>query len=131
MMGEHLIELDPEHDLLEAFACFDEGDKGWVDVKEMRKFLAELGDRMDQTEVGVGRYPSILGGFNAVHMLHIHHRADNRWTGYSQALSQIDKDDSTTPNSQRSFVSTAASQSETTSWPCNPTHSLRSHDSYI
>lgn len=51
MMGEHLIELDPEHDILEAFACFDEGDKGWVDVKEMKKWLSELGDRMQEQEV--------------------------------------------------------------------------------
>jgi len=51
MMGEHLLELDPEHDILEAFACFDEGDKGYVDVKEMRKWLSELGDRMDEREV--------------------------------------------------------------------------------
>lgn len=57
MMGEHLLELDPEHDLLEAFACFDEGDKGWVDVKEMRKWLNELGDRMNEQEVGA---PSVM-----------------------------------------------------------------------
>lgn len=52
MMGERLLHLDPEHDLLEAFACFDDGDKGWVDVKEVRKYLAEMGDRMDEDEVG-------------------------------------------------------------------------------
>lgn len=51
MMGERLIQLDPEHDILEAFACFDEGDKGWVDVREMRKWLSEMGDRMDDKEV--------------------------------------------------------------------------------
>jgi myosin regulatory light chain 12 len=51
MMGEHLIELDPEHDILEAFACFDEGDKGWVDVREMRKWLSDLGDPMTEQEV--------------------------------------------------------------------------------
>lgn len=43
--------LDPETDLVEAFACFDEGDKGWVDVKVVRKHLAEMGDRMDEAEV--------------------------------------------------------------------------------
>jgi len=51
MMGEHLLELDPEEELVDAFSCFDEGDKGVVDVKEMRKFLGELGDRMDDWEV--------------------------------------------------------------------------------
>jgi myosin regulatory light chain 12 len=51
MMGEHLLELDPEEDIVDAFSCFDEGDKGVVDVKEMRKFLGELGDRMEDWEV--------------------------------------------------------------------------------
>jgi Ca2+-binding EF-hand superfamily protein len=51
MMGEHLLELDPEEDIVDAFSCFDEGDRGVVDVKEMRKFLGELGDRMEDWEV--------------------------------------------------------------------------------
>lgn len=51
MMGEHLLELDPEEDIVDAFACFDEGDKGVVDIKEMRKHLGELGDRMEDWEV--------------------------------------------------------------------------------
>lgn len=51
MMGEHLLELDPEEDIVDAFSCFDEGDKGVVDIKEMRKFLGELGDRMEDWEV--------------------------------------------------------------------------------
>lgn len=53
MMGRHLLALDAEHDLLEAFACFDEGDKGWVKVDEVRKLLAEMGDRMDEREVSL------------------------------------------------------------------------------
>lgn len=51
MMGEHLLELDPEEDMVEAFACFDDGDKGFVDIKEMRKRLGELGGRMEDWEV--------------------------------------------------------------------------------
>jgi hypothetical protein len=51
MMGEHLLELDTEAELVEAFACFDEGDKGVVQVSEMRKCLGELGDRMEDWEV--------------------------------------------------------------------------------
>ena len=51
MMGEHLLELDPEEDIVDAFSCFDDGDKGFVDVKEMRKYLGELGDRMEDWEV--------------------------------------------------------------------------------
>lgn len=53
MMGERLIQLDPEQDLVDAFACFDDGDKGYVDVKTMRKHLGELGDRMEDWEVGL------------------------------------------------------------------------------
>jgi len=53
MMGEHLLELDPEEDIVDAFSCFDDGDKGVVDVKEMRKFLGELGDRMEDWEVSL------------------------------------------------------------------------------
>lgn len=48
-----MLELDPEHDILEAFACFDDGDKGWVDIKEMRKHLGEIGDRMEDWEVSL------------------------------------------------------------------------------
>lgn len=51
MMGERLLHLDPEHDLLEAFACFDDGDKGYVEIAEVRKHLAEMGDHMDEDEV--------------------------------------------------------------------------------
>ncbi|WVQ81872.1 hypothetical protein IAT38_003999 [Cryptococcus sp. DSM 104549] len=51
MMGEHLLQLDPEQDLVDAFACFDDGDKGWVDVKEMRKWLGDIGDRMEDWEI--------------------------------------------------------------------------------
>lgn len=51
MMGEHLLELDPEEEMVEAFACFDDGDKGYVDIKEMRKHLGEMGDRMEDWEV--------------------------------------------------------------------------------
>lgn len=53
MMGERLIQLDPEQDLVDAFACFDDGDMGYVDVKTMRKSLGELGDRMEDWEVGL------------------------------------------------------------------------------
>lgn len=51
MMGEHLLELDPEQELLEAFECFDENDEGKVKADEIRKWLGEVGDRMDSREV--------------------------------------------------------------------------------
>lgn len=51
MMGEHLLELDSEAELLEAFESFDENDDGKVKCDEIRKWLSEVGDRMDQSEV--------------------------------------------------------------------------------
>lgn len=52
-MGERLLSLDEEHDMLEAFACFDDGDKGYVMVDEVRPVLKEMGDRMTDEEVRV------------------------------------------------------------------------------
>lgn len=50
-MSERLVELDPEQDLLEAFACFDDGDKGYVKGDELREWLSTVGDRMSKEEV--------------------------------------------------------------------------------
>lgn len=51
VMGEKLIEFDPEAELVEAFECFDENDTGYVDAEEMREWLGSFGERMDATEV--------------------------------------------------------------------------------
>lgn len=51
LMGEHLCDFDTEAELLGAFECFDEGDTGVVKVDEMRKWLVDVGERMDQREV--------------------------------------------------------------------------------
>lgn len=69
MMGEHLLELDPEQDIVDAFACFDEGDKGIVGVGEMRKWLGEMGDRMEDWEIErlfSGPFTDRQGRFNYV-----------------------------------------------------------------
>lgn len=50
MMGEHLFEFDTEAELLEAFECFDENDSGTVKCDEVRRWLSEVGERMDQAE---------------------------------------------------------------------------------
>jgi myosin regulatory light chain 12 len=62
MMGEHLYDFDTEQELLGAFECFDENDSGFVKVDEMRKWLSESGERMDQSEVLARVPPSILAG---------------------------------------------------------------------
>lgn len=51
MMGEHLYDFDAEPELLEAFESFDEGDKGVVRCDEIRKWLGDVGERMDDGEV--------------------------------------------------------------------------------
>lgn len=61
MMGEHLYDFDTEQELLGAFECFDENDSGFVKADEMRKWLSESGERMDQSEVPV-RVPLYFPG---------------------------------------------------------------------
>jgi len=51
MMGEHLFEFDGEAELIEAFESFDENDTGFVKVEEMRRWLSEVGERMQPDEV--------------------------------------------------------------------------------
>lgn len=51
MMGEHLYDFDTEAELLEAFECFDENDSGVVKCDEMRRWLADVGEKMDPYEV--------------------------------------------------------------------------------
>jgi len=51
MMSERLFEFDTEAELLEAFESFDENDTGMVKTDDMRKWLSEVGERMDQREV--------------------------------------------------------------------------------
>lgn len=58
MMSERLFEFDPEPELIEAFESFDEDDSGVVKVEDMRKWLSEMADRMDQREVVA--FPSLV-----------------------------------------------------------------------
>jgi len=67
MMSERLFEFDTEAELLEAFESFDEGDTGTVKVEEMRKWLSEVGERMDEREIDrflKGAFTDRQGGFN-------------------------------------------------------------------
>lgn len=51
MMSERLFDFDSEAELLEAFGSFDENDSGTVKVEEMKKWLSEIGERMNEQEV--------------------------------------------------------------------------------
>ncbi|KAG6879868.1 hypothetical protein C0992_010537 [Termitomyces sp. T32_za158] len=67
MMSERLFEFDTEKQLLEAFESFDENDTGVVKVDEMRKWLREVGERMDEDEIGrllEGSFSDRQGNFN-------------------------------------------------------------------
>ncbi|KAF7798544.1 hypothetical protein EIP86_009765 [Pleurotus ostreatoroseus] len=67
MMGEHLYDFDTESELLEAFECFDEGDTGFVKCDEMRRWLSDVGERMDATEIDKllkGPFTDRQGNFN-------------------------------------------------------------------
>ncbi|TFK76135.1 EF-hand [Pluteus cervinus] len=67
MMGERLFEFDPEAELIEAFESFDESDSGMVKVDEMRKWLGDVGERMDEREIDrflKGPFTDRHGNFN-------------------------------------------------------------------
>ncbi|KAK7680582.1 hypothetical protein QCA50_016364 [Cerrena zonata] len=67
MMGEHLYDFDTEQELLAAFECFDENDSGLVKSDEIRKWLGDVGERMDSTEIDKflkGPFTDRQGNFN-------------------------------------------------------------------
>ncbi|KAF7436573.1 hypothetical protein PC9H_003406 [Pleurotus ostreatus] len=67
MMSERLFDFDTEAELLSAFESFDENDSGMVKVDEMRKWLGEIGERMDQREIDrflKGPFTDRQGNFN-------------------------------------------------------------------
>ncbi|GAA6001243.1 uncharacterized protein JCM10292_006974 [Rhodotorula paludigena] len=60
LMASHLSALDPEHEMLEAFASFDETNSGFVKADEMRDWLRAEGDRMSDEEVDALLHPPFL-----------------------------------------------------------------------
>ncbi|KAF8516703.1 hypothetical protein BU17DRAFT_50636 [Hysterangium stoloniferum] len=67
MMGEHLFDFDTEAELIEAFESFDENDTGMVKCDEVRRWLSEVGERMDQNEIDrllKGPFTDRQGNFN-------------------------------------------------------------------
>ncbi|KAF9326999.1 Myosin regulatory light polypeptide 9 [Podila minutissima] len=53
LMGEKLSGTDPEHDILQAFECFDEGNTGMCHVDELREWMTTMGDRFTDDEVDI------------------------------------------------------------------------------
>ncbi|KAI9570391.1 hypothetical protein HD554DRAFT_2018973 [Boletus coccyginus] len=58
MMTQRLSEFGPDAELTEAFECFDETDSGTVKADELRKWMRDVGERMDQQEVHSNPCPS-------------------------------------------------------------------------
>ncbi|GAA6061157.1 hypothetical protein JCM10212_005743 [Sporobolomyces blumeae] len=67
LMSTHLSTLDPEPDLLEAFASFDTSNSGFVKVDVLREWLSSTGDRMCHEEIDRLLHPPFVdrqGNFN-------------------------------------------------------------------
>ncbi|GAA6019142.1 hypothetical protein JCM10207_006556 [Rhodosporidiobolus poonsookiae] len=60
LMASHLSPLDPEPDLVDAFASFDEGNTGFVKAEEVREGLKSLGDRLTDEEIDRFLHPPFL-----------------------------------------------------------------------
>ncbi|KAF9547032.1 Myosin regulatory light polypeptide 9, partial [Lunasporangiospora selenospora] len=59
LMGEKLSGTDPEHEILQAFECFDEGAAnggpmtGMCNSEELREWMTTMGDRFTDEEVDI------------------------------------------------------------------------------
>jgi len=51
MMSGRLLELDPENEVLEAFECFDEAERGVISASYLRNALEKYGDCMSADEI--------------------------------------------------------------------------------
>ncbi|RKP11043.1 hypothetical protein THASP1DRAFT_12053 [Thamnocephalis sphaerospora] len=53
LMGEKMSGTDPEHEILNAFECFDEEGNGRINADNLRDFLTTMGDRFTDDEVDI------------------------------------------------------------------------------
>ncbi|CAG2252798.1 myosin regulatory light chain 12A-like [Mytilus edulis] len=51
MFGQKLQGTDPEEVIKNAFACFDEGGKGYIQEERLRELLTTMGERLTPDEV--------------------------------------------------------------------------------
>lgn len=73
MFGEKLNGTDPEEVIRNAFACFDEDNKGYINEDRLRELLTTMGDRFTEDEVDeMYREAPIKGGnFDYVEFIRI------------------------------------------------------------
>lgn len=62
LMGEKLSGTDPEHEILQAFECFDEGGTGMCNADELREWMTTMGDRFTDDEVRTAQKKRKRGG---------------------------------------------------------------------
>ena len=51
LMGEKMSGTDPEHEILQAFECFDDDKTGMINAEELREYMTTMGDRFTDEEV--------------------------------------------------------------------------------
>ncbi|KAJ3003265.1 UNVERIFIED_CONTAM: Myosin regulatory light polypeptide 9 [Siphonaria sp. JEL0065] len=52
-MGEKMSGTDPEHEILQAFECFDDDKTGFINADLLREFMTTMGDRFTDEEVDI------------------------------------------------------------------------------
>jgi Ca2+-binding EF-hand superfamily protein len=54
LMGEKRNGTDPEHEIIQAFECFDDdGNHGFINADKLREYLTTMGDRFTEEEVDI------------------------------------------------------------------------------
>ena len=53
LMGEKMSGTDPEHEILTAFECFDDGKTGMINADLLREYMTTMGDRFTDEEVDI------------------------------------------------------------------------------
>lgn len=53
LMAEKLSGTDPEPEILQAFAAFDDDGKGYINADDLREFMTTMGDRFTDEEVDI------------------------------------------------------------------------------
>ncbi|KAI9101177.1 hypothetical protein DFS34DRAFT_592067 [Phlyctochytrium arcticum] len=53
LLGEKMSGTDPEHEIIQAFECFDDAKTGMINGDVLREYMTSMGDRFTDEEVDV------------------------------------------------------------------------------